>query len=72
VRTSQAQALDHGLYRLHWKDGGSSLAAVGSDREGRRWFAPTNWISVPCTDWGSVKRAERLDLSIVDRLAELA
>jgi hypothetical protein len=32
-----------GLYRIHWKTGGSSLAAVGMDHSGARWMAPTNW-----------------------------
>ncbi len=34
-----------GLYRLHWRSGGSSLAAVGITVDGRNWFAPTNWVS---------------------------
>jgi hypothetical protein len=45
----------HGLYELTWKDGGTSLAAVGSDAYGRRWYAPTNWITVPCFDWDRVR-----------------
>jgi hypothetical protein len=57
----QSQALDHGIYRLYWDDGGSSLAAVGSDRNGDRWFAPTNWVAgVASVNWGAVLRAERL------------
>ncbi len=39
----EAKALPLGLYRLHWMDGGSSLAAVGQCYDGTRWFAPTNW-----------------------------
>jgi ATP-dependent Clp protease ATP-binding subunit ClpC len=32
--------LQNGLYRIYWKDNsGCSLAAVGSDSVGRRWFA---------------------------------
>ena len=52
--------LEHGLYRLHWKTGGTSLAAVGSDRHGSRWFAATNWVSGISFDWLDVERAERL------------
>ena len=33
-----------GLYRVFWKRGGSSLAAVGVTREGGRWLAPINWV----------------------------
>jgi len=29
-----------GIYRIYWKSGGSSLAAIGMDREGDRWLAP--------------------------------
>lgn len=34
-----------GIYRLHWKSGGSSLAAVGILHDGRHWIAPTNWAN---------------------------
>ena len=40
---SQVQKLKHGLYIIHWKSGGASLAAVGSDYHGDRWMACTNW-----------------------------
>lgn len=33
----------HGIYKVFWKSGGFSLAAVGSLHDGTRWFAPTNW-----------------------------
>lgn len=51
----QVKDLPHGLYILYWKTGGYSLASVGSDASGRRWFAPTNWITVPGFDWRMVK-----------------
>ena len=71
--TKQAvQKLPLGLYRIFWKSGGSSLAAVGNDYAGKRWFAPVNWIgfkvktydnkfsgsTAPDSDWRSVARAE--------------
>jgi len=61
MRKSEAQVLDHGLYRLYWwSDGSYSLASVGSTASGERWFAPTNWISgIPCTDWSGVMKAVR-------------
>jgi hypothetical protein len=34
-----------GLYIIHWIDGGKSLAAIGNDQNGNRWFAPTNWVN---------------------------
>lgn len=52
------ELLKHGLYRLYWNDGGVSLASVGSDFYGNRWYAPTNWISGASLDWTRVKRAE--------------
>lgn len=36
--------VDQGLYRVYWKSGGSSLAAIGITSSGGRWIAPTNWI----------------------------
>jgi hypothetical protein len=55
-----------GLYRLHWKDGGTSLAAIGCEINGGRWLAPTNWV-MPVTTaderwWRNVKRVELLPL----------
>ncbi len=62
--------LAHGLYRLHWESGGSSLAAVGSMTDRERWFAPTDWtwpftpVRGPnSTNWEDVKSAEPLFLS---------
>tara|TARA_R110000772_G_scaffold99174_1_gene198717 strand:- start:3940 stop:4299 length:360 start_codon:yes stop_codon:yes gene_type:complete len=57
MKYSDVQNLDHGLYRIWWKDGGSSLASVGSDQHGFRWLAPTNWISGSSTStvcWDAV------------------
>lgn len=34
-----------GLYEVTWLDGGKSVAAIGMDSQGKRWFAPTNWVS---------------------------
>lgn len=34
-----------GLYIIHWISGGTSLVAIGSMYSGRKWFAPTNWVS---------------------------
>jgi hypothetical protein len=73
--TKQAvQKLPLGLYRIFWKSGGSSLAAVGNDYAGKRWFAPVNWIgfkvktyhhgltaqgsTAPDSDWRSVSQVE--------------
>lgn len=57
------KAYHHGLYRLYWKDGGSSLAAVGILHDGTRWYAPVNWTNespkgIAHDDWDRVERAE--------------
>lgn len=42
-----------GCFVVYWKEengGGLALAAVGISRNGRRWFAPTNWITVSWLD----------------------
>lgn len=57
---SLPEVINHGLYRIFWKEGGSSLAAVGSDASGRRWYQPTNWISGPGFDWTKVSHVYRL------------
>lgn len=50
--------LELGLYRVYWKSGGSSLAAVGQTENGERWLAPTNWVapSVRGEAWEDVDR----------------
>ena len=63
MKKEDVQKLNHGLYVIHWKKksgGGTSLASVGSLRDGSRWFAPTNWISEGKAfgkHWKSVKKA---------------
>lgn len=57
------QTIPHGLYNIYWKDnGGVSLAAVGSDSSGKRWLAPTNWVSGSTFDWSRVSAVERVDV----------
>ena len=67
MKAQEYQKLDHGLYRINWKSGGFSLASVGSDHSGTRWYAPTNWCgfaphknNCPCTDWRKVESVELL------------
>lgn len=55
-----AQKLQPGLYEIFWKEGGSSLAAVGQNEGGSRWFAPVNWISVPGYDWKMVSYVKEI------------
>lgn len=59
-----------GAYRLYWKSGGSSVAAVGMAYDGTRWFAPANWTTgsvnaslaaLVSTDWSGVERVELIE-----------
>jgi hypothetical protein len=54
-----------GLYRVHWKSGGSSLAAIGMMENGDRWIAPTNWIkpwAMPTAGgWADIDHLEPID-----------
>lgn len=55
----QVAQIKPGLYLIYWKEeqgGGASLAAVGCDEEGKKWYHPTNWISGPSFDWEIVER----------------
>lgn len=55
-----------GLYRIYWKSGGSSHAAVGIACNGERWIAATNWVENTSTDWSGVLRVEYL-ASLVEK-----
>ena len=59
---SKSKSVGHGLYRIHWKSGGDSLAAIGVTRDGGRWLAPVNWVSPATSDnWmDDVKQLEKL------------
>lgn len=59
MRKSDVANITPGLYVLHWKEGGTSLAAVGVTASGGRWMAPVNWIrpSDDPTVWRIVKKA---------------
>ena len=59
MKRSDVQKLKPGMYRIDWKEGGASLAAVGVTRAGGRWLAPLNWVC-PAQDervWRDVDRA---------------
>lgn len=63
MTTEEGNMLPPGLYRLHWHEGGSSLAAVGVSSSGERWIAPTNWVNGVCSavsKWKVITRAERI------------
>jgi hypothetical protein len=43
MKDEKFNKLPLGLYRIHWKDGGTSVAAIGQDDVGNHWIAPANW-----------------------------
>ncbi len=50
MKTEEVQKLDHGVYRVHWKDpngprDANSVCAVGSKHNGQRWICCSNWTS---------------------------
>jgi hypothetical protein len=56
-----------GLYRLFWKSGGSSLAAIGMDNKGKRWVACANWTSPATWDGDVIKIAHDISsISLVE------
>lgn len=57
----EAKKLPIGLYRIFWKDGGWSLAAVGMNSVGDRWLAPVNWLEGnSLNSWPRVSSAVQL------------
>ena len=59
----EVRKLGPGLYRIFWKTGGVSLAAVGVTEDGKLWMAPTNWVTLLDRadyrkTWAMVERVE--------------
>ena len=58
------QRLKQGIYRIFWKDGGSSVGAIGKTPNGDRWLCCSNWTSekfqgIDSTEhWGMVKKVK--------------
>lgn len=67
MNRGEAQTLGHGLYRVYWYSGGVTLAAVGSNAQGQRWLAPTNWVRLDhdtqfnTEAWGLIERVELVE-----------
>ena len=62
---NEAKKLNNGVYRLFWKEGDWSLAAVGRLYDGTVWFAPSNWVSksvegITCSEWQMVKSVQQI------------
>lgn len=55
------QGIAPGLYEVIWKNGDSSLAAVGIDVDGTNWLAPVDWISSVSDLWDNVKEILRIE-----------
>lgn len=69
MTVEEVSKLALGIYRLHWKTGGYSLAAVGMLYDGDRWFACANHTSsslhgIASYQWEKVERADRIDFSL--------
>lgn len=64
---AQVELLRDGVYVLYWVSGGLSVAAVGSNEAGDKWFTPTNWITVPSYDWSTVDSADLITTQELER-----
>lgn len=57
ITQEEINNLNPGIYRFFWTSGGSSIVAVGINREGDRWLAPLNWSypsDIECISDGQV------------------
>lgn len=76
MTNDEAQRLDHGIYRLTWSSGGTSVASVGSLYDGTRWYLPTNWTGdgkiEASTAWSDVASAKLLIPGVIDRSGDPA
>jgi len=45
MKMDDVQNLQHGICIIHWNDGGKSEGVIGSQQDGTRWFAVSNWVS---------------------------
>lgn len=74
LKKKDYREIENGLYRVFWKKGGSSLAAVGTCIDGSRWLAPTNWVSATTVErhWRRISHVEQIVTpnGKSDRLAE--
>jgi hypothetical protein len=61
MKLEDVRKLECGLYRVFWKVGGTSLAAVGYFSNGDRWIAPCNWVVLAesLEDWKKIWRKLR-------------
>lgn len=57
----RVQKLPLGVYRVFWKDGGSSVATVGMMADGARWLAPSNWVWPSSTSWLKVDHVQLIE-----------
>jgi len=65
--TAEMTGLKHGLYKIVWKRGGASLAAVGYTYDGTNWYSCANWTTknnknpvVASCDFSEVEHLELL------------
>ena len=68
-----------GLYKIYWKEGGFSFAAVGSLINGERWYKPTNCFNGEAyTNWDMVEFIELIttqedeEKKEIERIKELS
>ena len=64
MKKEKVQKLDHGIYRVYWKSGGSSVCTVGTLKDGDKWIRHTNRTNKDILFnkkiWKSVRRMKLL------------
>ena len=61
MKKAEVKKIPLGLYKVYWKSGGHSLAAIGMIENGDKWLAPINWVR-PTEDQDIWRRVEKLKL----------
>lgn len=62
MRLQDSADLEPGIYRIRWKDGRTSLAAVGRTKNSYSWCAPIDWCGSDGTEflWDQVEAVTRI------------
>ena len=69
MKKHKVQQLEHGVYRIFWKEGGTSVAAIGSKTNGDRWICPSNWTGQKGRATDTTDRATWENVKSVDLIA---
>lgn len=63
MNRQEVRELNPGLYKIYWKTGEYSYAAVGVLPDGGKWLAPINWVR-PTENQNIWKKVKSVELSV--------